>query len=155
MFQLFTATPEKDSAWFPFVRFLHGLLAIGSIVGIVLLVLFTRLTIADLFASAVAFIASGWCVLCVSTSSFVCFDFLNAYIISVCYLLITQIQYSILELVFISVDVPPFPASTFFNKYIIDRAEECRPISSKYVNDSSVDNLINYSESLWNTRFDH
>lgn len=100
----------------PFVRFLHGLLAIGSIAGIVLLVLFTRLTTADLFASVLAFIASGWCVLCVSTvSSFVCFDFLNAYIISVCYLLITQIQYSILELVFISVDVPPFPASLFFS----------------------------------------
>jgi callose synthase len=52
------------------VRFLQGLLALGIIAGIVLLIVLTSFTIADLFASALAFIAIGWCVLCVSTTIF-------------------------------------------------------------------------------------
>jgi len=68
-FQLFTATPKKSTALPTFVRFLQGLLALGIIAGIALLIVFTRFTIADLFASALAFIATGWCVLCVSTTT--------------------------------------------------------------------------------------
>ncbi|TVU09023.1 hypothetical protein EJB05_42462 [Eragrostis curvula] len=63
---LFTATPKKSTALPTFIRFLQGLLAIGIIAGIALLIVFTRFTIADLFASALAFIATGWCVLCLA-----------------------------------------------------------------------------------------
>lgn len=68
MLQLFTATPKKSTALPTFVRFLQGLLAIGMIAGIALLIALKKFTIADLFASALAFVATGWCVLCVSTA---------------------------------------------------------------------------------------
>lgn len=67
LFQLFTATPKKSTALPTFVRFLQGVLAIGIIAGIALLIVLTSFTVADLFACALAFIATGWCVLCVST----------------------------------------------------------------------------------------
>ncbi|XP_062233797.1 callose synthase 10 isoform X2 [Phragmites australis] len=66
LFKLFTATPKKSTALPTFVRFLQGVLALGLIAGIALLIVFTRFTIADLFASALAFIATGWCVLCLA-----------------------------------------------------------------------------------------
>ncbi|RCV09331.1 hypothetical protein SETIT_2G018900v2, partial [Setaria italica] len=66
LFQLFTATPKKETNLSRFVRFLHGLLAIGIIAGITLLIVFTRFTIVDLFACALAFIATGWFVLCLA-----------------------------------------------------------------------------------------
>ncbi|CAL4941189.1 unnamed protein product [Urochloa decumbens] len=68
LFKLFTATPKKSTALPTFVRFLQGLLALGIIAGIALLIVFTRFTIADLFASALAFIATGWCVLCLAVT---------------------------------------------------------------------------------------
>ncbi|XP_066311409.1 callose synthase 10-like [Miscanthus floridulus] len=64
LFKLFTATPKKSIALPTFVRFLQGVLAIGIIAGIALLIVLTSFTVADLFASALAFIATGWCVLC-------------------------------------------------------------------------------------------
>uniref|UniRef100_A0A0D9WKZ0 1,3-beta-glucan synthase n=1 Tax=Leersia perrieri TaxID=77586 RepID=A0A0D9WKZ0_9ORYZ len=59
---LFTATPKKSTALPTFIRFLQGLLAIGMIAGIALLIALTEFTIADLFASALAFVATGWCL---------------------------------------------------------------------------------------------
>ncbi|XP_006655702.1 callose synthase 10 [Oryza brachyantha] len=66
LFKLFTATPKKSTALPTFVRFLQGLLALGMIAGIALLIALTEFTIADLFASALAFVATGWCVLCLA-----------------------------------------------------------------------------------------
>ena len=68
MVQLFTATPKKSTALPTFVRFLQGLLALGIIAAIACLIGLTDFTIADLFASALAFLATGWCVLCVSNT---------------------------------------------------------------------------------------
>ncbi|CAD6204740.1 unnamed protein product [Miscanthus lutarioriparius] len=68
LFKLFTATPKKSTALPTFVRFLQGVLAIGIIAGIALLIVLTSFTVADLFASALAFIATGWCVLCLAVS---------------------------------------------------------------------------------------
>uniref|UniRef100_A0A0E0L6W8 1,3-beta-glucan synthase n=1 Tax=Oryza punctata TaxID=4537 RepID=A0A0E0L6W8_ORYPU len=68
LFKLFTATPKKSTALPTFVRFLQGLLAIGMIAGIALLIALTEFTIADLFASALAFVATGWCVLCLAVT---------------------------------------------------------------------------------------
>lgn len=79
-FQLFTATPKKSTALPTFIRFLQGILALGIIAGIVLLIVFTRFTIADLFASALAFIATGWCVLCVSATTSYCIMWVMYYI---------------------------------------------------------------------------
>ena len=76
MLQLFTATPRKSTALPIFIRFLQGLLAIGIIAAIACLIGFTDFTIADLFASALAFLATGWCILCVSTLVFL-FQFLH------------------------------------------------------------------------------
>ncbi|KAM0882138.1 hypothetical protein ACQ4PT_032510 [Festuca glaucescens] len=66
LFKLFTATPKKSTALPTFVRFLQGLLALGIIAAIACLIGFTDFTIADLFASALAFLATGWCVLCLA-----------------------------------------------------------------------------------------
>ncbi|CAN6202896.1 unnamed protein product [Urochloa humidicola] len=70
LIKLFTATPKKavkePTALSTFIRFLQGLLAIGIIAGIALLIVFTRFTIGDLFASALAFTATVWCVLCLA-----------------------------------------------------------------------------------------
>ncbi|GJN34264.1 hypothetical protein PR202_gb22912 [Eleusine coracana subsp. coracana] len=86
LFKLFTATPKKSTALPTFVRFLQGLLAIGIIAGIALLIALTGFTIADLFASALAFIATGWCVLCVSTTIFLFHSScISACIILICY----------------------------------------------------------------------
>ncbi|CAD6227001.1 unnamed protein product [Miscanthus lutarioriparius] len=68
LFKLFTATPKKSTALPTFVRFLQGVLAIGIISGIALLIVLTSFTVADLFASALAFIATGWCVLCLAVA---------------------------------------------------------------------------------------
>ncbi|ONM00698.1 Callose synthase 10 [Zea mays] len=68
LFKLFTATPRKSTALPTFVRFLQGVLAIGIIAGIALLIVLTSFTVADLFASALAFIATGWCVLCLAVT---------------------------------------------------------------------------------------
>ncbi|XP_021307423.1 callose synthase 10 [Sorghum bicolor] len=68
LFKLFTATPNKSTALPTFIRFLQGVLAIGIIAGIVLLIVLTSFTIADLFASALAFIATGWCILCLAVT---------------------------------------------------------------------------------------
>uniref|UniRef100_A0A453QDB6 1,3-beta-glucan synthase n=1 Tax=Aegilops tauschii subsp. strangulata TaxID=200361 RepID=A0A453QDB6_AEGTS len=66
LFKLFTATPRKSTALPIFIRFLQGLLAIGIIAAIACLIGFTDFTIADLFASALAFLATGWCILCLA-----------------------------------------------------------------------------------------
>ncbi|CAD6212301.1 unnamed protein product [Miscanthus lutarioriparius] len=66
LFKLFTATPKKSTALPTFIRFLQGVLAIGIIAGIALLIVLTSFTVADLFASALAFIATVWCVLCLA-----------------------------------------------------------------------------------------
>ncbi|XP_066355038.1 callose synthase 10-like [Miscanthus floridulus] len=68
LFKLFTATPKKSTALLTFVRYLQGVLAIGIIAGIALLIVLTSFTVADLFASALAFIATGWCVLCLAVA---------------------------------------------------------------------------------------
>ena len=45
---------------------MQGVTAIGLIVALCLVVLFTDLSVPDLFASILAFIPTGWCILCVS-----------------------------------------------------------------------------------------
>jgi callose synthase len=61
--QAFTINPKKHANLPVIWRFLQGVIAICLVVGLILLVIFTALSIADLFASSLAFIATGWTVL--------------------------------------------------------------------------------------------
>ncbi|XP_020112888.1 callose synthase 10 [Ananas comosus] len=65
VFKVFTFTPGKIHVQLT-IRFIQGATAIGSIVFIILAVIFTALTIADLFASVLGFIATGWAVLSIA-----------------------------------------------------------------------------------------
>lgn len=48
------------------LRFIQGVTALGLVAALCLVVALTELSVADLFASVLAFIATGWAVLCVS-----------------------------------------------------------------------------------------
>ncbi|XP_072977021.1 callose synthase 10 isoform X1 [Typha angustifolia] len=64
IFKIFTFSPKKSTSFHLVMRFVQGVTAIGLIAALVLVVVFTRMTIPDLFASALAFIATGWALLC-------------------------------------------------------------------------------------------
>ncbi|TVU31475.1 hypothetical protein EJB05_23161, partial [Eragrostis curvula] len=68
LFKLLTATPKKSIALPPFARFLQGLLALGILAGITVLIVLNKFTIAELFAIALAFTATGWCFLCLAVT---------------------------------------------------------------------------------------
>lgn len=63
--QIFTLSPKSTNIQL-FLRFAQGVFAIGLIAALVVVVAVTNLTIPDLFASLLAFIATGWAMLCVS-----------------------------------------------------------------------------------------
>lgn len=48
------------------MRFMQGVISLGLVAAIALVVVFTNLSIADLFASILAFIPTGWMIICVS-----------------------------------------------------------------------------------------
>ncbi|MQM12812.1 hypothetical protein Taro_045730 [Colocasia esculenta] len=56
----------KNTSLALLMRFVQGVTSIGLIVALVLFVALTDLTIPDLFASALAFIATGWAILCLA-----------------------------------------------------------------------------------------
>ncbi|KAJ3690938.1 hypothetical protein LUZ61_020102 [Rhynchospora tenuis] len=63
LFKAFTVSPKKHANLPVIWRFFQGVIAICLVVGLILLVIFTALTIPDLFASSLAFISTGWAVL--------------------------------------------------------------------------------------------
>lgn len=48
------------------LRFMQGVTGLGLIVALCLVVIFTDLSVPDLFAGILAFIPTGWCIICVS-----------------------------------------------------------------------------------------
>ncbi|PKI66616.1 hypothetical protein CRG98_012958 [Punica granatum] len=69
IFRVYTFSPKRSSKFqFLFVRFIQGVTSLGLIAAISLLVVFTDLTIADLFASFLAFIPTGWGILSVAVT---------------------------------------------------------------------------------------
>lgn len=48
------------------IRFMQGVTSLGLVAALALVVAFTNLSLADLFASILAFIPTGWTILCVS-----------------------------------------------------------------------------------------
>ncbi|OAY48210.2 callose synthase 10 [Manihot esculenta] len=70
IFKIFTYSPKKSKGVFEecidfklFMRFIQGVTSIGLVAALCLVVAFTDLTIADLFASLLAFIPTGWAIL--------------------------------------------------------------------------------------------
>ncbi|KAI3454955.1 hypothetical protein Pfo_011618 [Paulownia fortunei] len=66
IFKIFTFSPNKSTNFQLMLRFMQGVTAIGLIVALCLVVLFTDLSVADLFASILAFIPTGWLILCLA-----------------------------------------------------------------------------------------
>lgn len=80
--QIFTYNPKKSVDFQLVLRFSQGVASIGLVAVVCLVVAFTPVSIADLFASILAFIPTGWGIL--SVSSDFCMNFLV--IIDVCVL---------------------------------------------------------------------
>lgn len=75
IFKVFTYSPKKSDNILEkcinfklFMRFMQGVTALGLVAAICLVVAFTDLTIADLFASILAFIPTGWAILCLAVT---------------------------------------------------------------------------------------
>ncbi|KAL6497170.1 Callose synthase 10 [Orobanche gracilis] len=66
IFKIFTFSPKKSTNFQLMLRFMQGITSIGLIVALCLVVLFTDLSIADLFASILAFIPTGWLIICLA-----------------------------------------------------------------------------------------
>ncbi|GAB4860529.1 Callose synthase 10 [Ancistrocladus abbreviatus] len=66
IFKIFTFSPKKYAGFQLWMRFFQGLLALGLVAAITVVVIFTGLTIPDLFACVLAFIATGWAILCLA-----------------------------------------------------------------------------------------
>uniref|UniRef100_A0AAU6MUF6 1,3-beta-glucan synthase n=1 Tax=Paeonia lactiflora TaxID=35924 RepID=A0AAU6MUF6_PAELC len=66
IFKMFTFSPKKSNKFHLLMRFLQGLISIGFVTAVCLVVAFTDLSIADLFSSILAFIPTGWAILCLA-----------------------------------------------------------------------------------------
>lgn len=66
IFKVFTFSPKKSANFQLMLRFIQGATSLALIAALVLAVALTDLSIPDLFASALAFIATGWAVLCLA-----------------------------------------------------------------------------------------
>ncbi|KAI3499518.1 hypothetical protein L1887_35319 [Cichorium endivia] len=67
IFKIFTFSSKKSNFKL-FLRFIQGVAALSLIAALCLVVIFTELTIADLFASFLAFVATGWAVICLAVA---------------------------------------------------------------------------------------
>ncbi|EPS61436.1 hypothetical protein M569_13361, partial [Genlisea aurea] len=63
IFKIFTFSPKKSNNFQLVLRFLQGVTGIGLVVAVCLVVLFTSLTVGDLFSGILAFIPTGWLIL--------------------------------------------------------------------------------------------
>ncbi|KAK6250205.1 hypothetical protein QUC31_007692 [Theobroma cacao] len=66
LFKIFTYSPKKSTDFQLVMRFMQGVISIGLVAALCLVVAFTDLSIADLFASILAFIPTGWTILCLA-----------------------------------------------------------------------------------------
>ncbi|XP_076929040.1 callose synthase 10-like isoform X1 [Bidens hawaiensis] len=65
IFKIFTFSSKRFNFQL-FLRFVQGVIALSLIAALILVVLFTKLSVPDLFASCVAFVATGWAILCLA-----------------------------------------------------------------------------------------
>ncbi|KAL2492350.1 Callose synthase 10 [Abeliophyllum distichum] len=66
IFKIFTFSPKKTTKFQLMLRFMQGVTGLGLIAALCLVVVFTDLSVADLFASILAFIPTGWCIICLA-----------------------------------------------------------------------------------------
>ncbi|XP_059644650.1 callose synthase 10 isoform X2 [Cornus florida] len=68
IFKIFTFSPKKSTSFQLMIRFIQGVASLGLVAALCLVIAFTSLSIADLFASILAFIPTGWAILCIAIS---------------------------------------------------------------------------------------
>lgn len=66
LLQIFTLSPKKSTNFQLMLRFTQGVTALGLIAALALVVVFTDLSVPDLFACILAFIPTGWTIISVS-----------------------------------------------------------------------------------------
>ncbi|GAB2269726.1 Callose synthase 10 [Dionaea muscipula] len=66
IFKIFAYSPKKYAGFQLWMRFFQGVLALALVAALIAVVVFKQLTIPDLLASALAFIATGWMLLCLA-----------------------------------------------------------------------------------------
>nr|XP_048330411.1 callose synthase 10 isoform X2 [Ziziphus jujuba var. spinosa] len=66
VFKIFTYSSKKSSNFQLVIRFTQGVSSLGLLAAIVLVIVFTNLSIPDLFACILAFIPTGWAILCLA-----------------------------------------------------------------------------------------
>lgn len=68
IFKIFTFSPKKSTNFQLMIRFMQGVTSLGLVAALCLVVAFTDLSIPDLFASILAFIPTGWAILCLAVT---------------------------------------------------------------------------------------
>uniref|UniRef100_A0A2P2MBK4 Transferase transferring glycosyl groups n=1 Tax=Rhizophora mucronata TaxID=61149 RepID=A0A2P2MBK4_RHIMU len=68
LFKIFAYSPKKSANYQLLMRFMQGVTSILLITALCLVVAFTKLSIPDLFASILAFIPTGWAIICLSVT---------------------------------------------------------------------------------------
>ncbi|KAL2933328.1 Callose synthase 10 [Bienertia sinuspersici] len=66
IFKIFSFSPKKYAGFQLWMRFFQGVTALGLVAAITLVIILTDLTIPDLFACVLAFVATGWGILCIA-----------------------------------------------------------------------------------------
>ncbi|KAJ6875719.1 callose synthase 10 isoform X2 [Populus alba x Populus x berolinensis] len=66
IFKVFTYSPKRSTSFQLLMRFMQGIASLGLVAALCLVVAFTDLSIPDLFASFLAFIATGWTILSIA-----------------------------------------------------------------------------------------
>ncbi|XP_040989322.1 callose synthase 10 [Juglans microcarpa x Juglans regia] len=66
IFKVFTYSPKRSKRFQLMMRLIQGVTSLGLVAALALVVAFTTLSIADLFASILAFIPTGWGILCLA-----------------------------------------------------------------------------------------
>ncbi|GMH21528.1 hypothetical protein Nepgr_023370 [Nepenthes gracilis] len=66
IFKIFAFRPKKYAGFQLWMRFFQGVLALGLVAAITVIVIFTDLTVPDVFASVLAFVVTGWQILCLA-----------------------------------------------------------------------------------------
>ncbi|KAL8142007.1 hypothetical protein V2J09_015039 [Rumex salicifolius] len=63
LLKIYTFSPKKYAMFQIWMRFFQGVLALALLAAIITVIVLTKLTIADLLASCLSFIATGWGIL--------------------------------------------------------------------------------------------
>ena len=71
--QIFTFSQKASANFQLIVRLLQGLIFVAILAGVTVAIVLTDLTVGDVFASSLAFIPTGWGLLCVRTYLYLLF----------------------------------------------------------------------------------